>query len=592
MILYKSLIHLVFVGLFQTGISPSGWMTAKTFAEYLKKIFYPELCRKGVEFPVVVFVDGHSSHFSFETQAFCEEKKIILIALYPNSTHLMQPMDVAIFGPLKKKWRDAVHEWKYKNNSFGTLTKEHFAELLHKVIMQNVKSEYFVAGFRTSGLYPFSADGIDYGKLIDANVDHVDHDEAEKEAEEREIVRKKYENAFQCISEMLSSEKEVSFYQFHTKDPNKSWDLNIEDTLGYNLWRMALEKSRNNQIPSAIDQYEDHQLIRDEDLEIEELQTDWLLDPDMQYILEEADFEIVNEISSQDNANVVETLENVSDARKIHVLENTIVVPAPQKIVNIPSTPVNTDAIQISTTTETEGSSTPYSNAVESTAASETANDVKYASKAVSMPKLYGLPSTSTQAVDDIFLQCLKPTERKIKNQEKFCVPRIKGKISFHFSSPYDSHYISSIDFSSSDTTVVSSGYHQDYIKECKEKHDEKEKRRQDRAQAKATKVISQGKNSTPRKGAKHIEDFVVSETPESESDDELSDEYINARTTKIFKSKQRRQNGKPRKVLNQSISSDGSFEPNALDSSFNSDISIRSKRIRKPKRVLYNSDE
>lgn len=578
-------------------------MTARTFAEYLQKIFYPELCRKGVEFPVVVFVDGHSSHFSFETQAFCEEKKIILIALYPNSTHLMQPMDVAIFGPLKKKWRAAVHEWKYKNHSFGTLTKEHFAELLQKVIFENVKPEYFVAGFRTSGLYPFSADGIDYGKLVDAN---VDHEEAENEAEERETVRKKYEIAYQCISEMLSSEKEVSFFQFHARDPIKSWDLNIEDTLGYNLWRMALEKSQSNIIPPTIGQCEDHQLVLDEDLEIEELHSDWIFDPEMQYTLEDADLQIVDEIASQANLNDggMETLENVCDARKIHVLENTIVVPARQKNINAPLTSVNRDFIQVSTTTETDGSSTPsthlngrYSIAVSDVPtdrqSANSANDVEGASKAVSMSQLYGLPSTSTQVVDDIFLQCLKPAETKIKNQEKFCVPRIKGKISFHFSSPIDSHRISCINFSSSDTTVVSSGYHQDYLKECKEKHEEKEIRRQERAHCKATKVASQGKNSTPRKGAKQIEDFIVSETPESESDEELSDEYINARTTKKRRSKHRRHSKeKSRKALNQSISSDGSLEPNALDSSFNSDISIRPKRIRKPKRFLYNSDE
>lgn len=28
--------------------------------------------------------------------------------------------------------------------------------------MENVRPEYFVAGFRTCGLFPFSADGIDY----------------------------------------------------------------------------------------------------------------------------------------------------------------------------------------------------------------------------------------------------------------------------------------------------------------------------------------------------------------------------------------------------------------------------------------------
>lgn len=239
----KYLTDWVLLALSQTGISPSGWMAAQTFAEYLQTIFYPDLCRRGVEFPVVVFVDAHTPHFSFETQMFCEKKKIILIALYPNSTHLMQPMDVAIFGPLKKKWRFAVHEWKYKSHDFRTLSREHFAGLLRKVVMENVKPEYFVAGFRSSELYPFSADGIDYRKLVDAT---ADHDEAENDVEEKEIVRQKYEIAFQCISEILSFEKENAFLKFYSRDPNKAWDLNIEDTLGYNIWRAILEKSRTN----------------------------------------------------------------------------------------------------------------------------------------------------------------------------------------------------------------------------------------------------------------------------------------------------------------------------------------------------------
>lgn len=37
--------------------------------------------------------------------------------------------------------------------------------------MENVRPEYFVAGFRTCGLFPFSADGIDYTKLISSKAD-------------------------------------------------------------------------------------------------------------------------------------------------------------------------------------------------------------------------------------------------------------------------------------------------------------------------------------------------------------------------------------------------------------------------------------
>lgn len=76
---------------------------------------------------MVVFLDGHTSHFSFKTIEYGTEKINFIAALYPNSTHLTQPMDVAGFEPLKKNWRESVHKWKTNTHS-STLTKDCFAE--------------------------------------------------------------------------------------------------------------------------------------------------------------------------------------------------------------------------------------------------------------------------------------------------------------------------------------------------------------------------------------------------------------------------------------------------------------------------------
>ena len=34
------------------------------------------------------------------------------MALYANATHILQPMDVAVFRTLKENWRQHVHEWR------------------------------------------------------------------------------------------------------------------------------------------------------------------------------------------------------------------------------------------------------------------------------------------------------------------------------------------------------------------------------------------------------------------------------------------------------------------------------------------------
>lgn len=110
------------------GLSDSGWMTTSTFLEYMKELFYPFLVAEKIPFPVIVFIDGHRSHLAFETQEFCKQNDIWLIPLYPNTTHVLQPMDVTCFRVLKYKWREAVHDWKAASTE-PSLSKECFCEL-------------------------------------------------------------------------------------------------------------------------------------------------------------------------------------------------------------------------------------------------------------------------------------------------------------------------------------------------------------------------------------------------------------------------------------------------------------------------------
>jgi DDE superfamily endonuclease len=50
----------------------------------------------------MLLLDGHKSHYTLEFIKFYIIKKIILLVLPPHTTHLLQPLDVAIFQPLAK----------------------------------------------------------------------------------------------------------------------------------------------------------------------------------------------------------------------------------------------------------------------------------------------------------------------------------------------------------------------------------------------------------------------------------------------------------------------------------------------------------
>lgn len=140
-------------------------MTGESFYEYIANIFYPWLVANNIQLPIILYVDGHSSHLTMSLSNFCNSHGIHLIALYPNATHILQPLDVAFFHPLKNAWRKILSEWRLKSGG-KRIRKEDFATLLEEAFNTLNIEEIMKNGFRTTGLYPFSPDALKYEKLL------------------------------------------------------------------------------------------------------------------------------------------------------------------------------------------------------------------------------------------------------------------------------------------------------------------------------------------------------------------------------------------------------------------------------------------
>lgn len=136
------------------GRSDNGWMTQETFYEYITNIFEPWLTKKQIQRPVVFFLDGHTSHISLPLSKFCVAKQIELIALLPNATHLLQPMDVAVFHTLKASWRQKVAEWRMDNN--GKQVEKHDFPLALRKVLDTLKQDTIRHGFKACGLVPWN----------------------------------------------------------------------------------------------------------------------------------------------------------------------------------------------------------------------------------------------------------------------------------------------------------------------------------------------------------------------------------------------------------------------------------------------------
>ena len=72
-------------------------MDTKLFAEWLEHGFNEDIITK----LVILFIDGAKVHLSIEALEFCAKNDIIIYTLYPNATHLIQPLDLALMGLMK-----------------------------------------------------------------------------------------------------------------------------------------------------------------------------------------------------------------------------------------------------------------------------------------------------------------------------------------------------------------------------------------------------------------------------------------------------------------------------------------------------------
>jgi len=118
---------------------------------------------QGVIFPVVLNVDGHKSHLTYQLSVLYNKLKIEIIALYPNTTIIQQPADVAVFRRVKIFWRKAVRDWHARHPG-EILNKVTFAPLLREVIDFAAKHEKLVTGFQACGLYPLNTNAVNYIK--------------------------------------------------------------------------------------------------------------------------------------------------------------------------------------------------------------------------------------------------------------------------------------------------------------------------------------------------------------------------------------------------------------------------------------------
>lgn len=190
------------------GKSETGWMKSEIFYDYIVKGLNEWVKEEKIKKPVLIFVDGHKSHLTMRLSEYCHENGIILYALPPNATHLIQPADVSVFKPFKVEWKNTVYEWATQpENVNSVLTKATFCPLLKKVLEKENLSRTIIHGFRKCGLYPCNPNALDYSKCVQNNLEKHHNATRNSKSPGTKIKNRHLNTAIKCINH-LSNELE------------------------------------------------------------------------------------------------------------------------------------------------------------------------------------------------------------------------------------------------------------------------------------------------------------------------------------------------------------------------------------------------
>ena len=140
------------------AVSRKGYADKDISLYWIRHVFEPQTRARANHKPRILISDGFASHESAELIQFCFANNIILCRLLSHTSHKLQPLDVAVFGPLKTAYREQVE--RLHRGGANTVGKEHFTLLYSRardvaLTVRNIKS-----GWAKAGLFPFNPDRV------------------------------------------------------------------------------------------------------------------------------------------------------------------------------------------------------------------------------------------------------------------------------------------------------------------------------------------------------------------------------------------------------------------------------------------------
>ena len=136
-------------------VSENGWTSNSHTLEWLTKVFIPRTKPQDPQQRRLLILDGHGSHVQDQFMFECFKHHVHLLYLPAHTSHILQPLDLAIFSPLKASYRKWAHKLFIQTDT-SAMGKSGFISCLYEARVEALTGYNIKADWRAAGLWPLN----------------------------------------------------------------------------------------------------------------------------------------------------------------------------------------------------------------------------------------------------------------------------------------------------------------------------------------------------------------------------------------------------------------------------------------------------
>ena len=137
-------------------VTENGWISKKVFTEWFG--YFLDTIERLKDNPDrkwhLLILDGHKSHILEEYRDLGREERVLVCILPSHCSHILQPCDLAWFGPMKQRLARLAAQWR-KDRPNATMTRFDLMRLMQEAYYLSATVSNIEAAWRKSGFFPW-----------------------------------------------------------------------------------------------------------------------------------------------------------------------------------------------------------------------------------------------------------------------------------------------------------------------------------------------------------------------------------------------------------------------------------------------------